>query len=97
MVSSNFFLLTPLIEFINVTSYKIIAIFSFDNKLSGKIPSELANSRNLKQLLVAENKLVNSDEFSQSLLSNGASIDLNNPYVIPNTKGVIAIESEDEN
>ena len=27
--------LGPLIEFINVTSYKIIAIFSFDNKLSG--------------------------------------------------------------
>ena len=69
----------------------------FDNDLSGEIPSELANSRNLKQLLVAENNFVDTNEFSQELLSNGASVDLNTPYVIPDTKDIIATETEDEN
>lgn len=69
----------------------------FDNDLSGNIPTQLANSRNLKQLMVAENNLKSSVEFSQTLLSNGASLDLNTPYVVPVTKDVIAIETEDEN
>tara|TARA_R110000787_G_scaffold59922_13_gene135905 strand:- start:2133 stop:2837 length:705 start_codon:yes stop_codon:yes gene_type:complete len=69
----------------------------FDNDLSGKIPSQLASSRNLKQLLVAENNFADTREFSESLLSNGARLDLTSPYVVPDNKGVIAIETEDEN
>ncbi len=69
----------------------------FDNDLSGKIPSQLANSINLKQLLVAENNFADTKEFSKSLLSNGAKLDLTNPYVVTENKGVIAIETEDEN
>ena len=69
----------------------------FDNDLSGKVPSQLASSRNLKQLLVAENNFTDSKEFSESLLSNGAKLDLTNPYVVPVNKDIIAIETEDEN
>ncbi len=82
----------------SITNLEYLEILNvFDNNLTGKIPSELANSRNLKQLLVAENNLESTKEFSQTLLSNGASIDLNTPYVVPNNKDVIAIETEDEN
>lgn len=80
---------------VNLEYLEILNVF--DNDLSGRIPSELVNSMNLKQLLVAENNFVDTKEFSQSLLSNGASIDLNNSYVIPDTNDVIAIETEDEN
>lgn len=82
----------------SITNLEYLEVLNvFDNDLSGNIPSELANSRNLKQLMVAENNLVSSVEFSQSLLSNGASLDLNTPYVVPNNKDIIAIETEDEN
>ena len=80
---------------VNLEYLEILNVF--DNDLSGEIPSELASSRNLKQLLVAENNFVDTNEFSQELLSNGASVDLNTPYVIPDTKDVIAIETEEEN
>ena len=69
----------------------------FDNDMSGKIPSELAQSRNLKQLVVAENNFEASNEFSTALLSNGASIDLEKPFIVPENKDVIAIETEEEN
>lgn len=69
----------------------------FDNDLSGKIPSQLASLKNLKQLLIAENNFEDTKVFSQTLLSNGASINLTNPYVIPINKDVIAIETEEEN
>jgi len=69
----------------------------FDNDMSGNIPSQLAYSRNLKQLMVAENNFVATNEFSTELLSNGASVDLEKPFIVPENKEVIAIETEEEN
>ncbi len=70
----------------------------FDNDLSGNIPSEFAYFKNLKQLMIAENNFTATDEFSTLLLSNGASVDFNdNPFIVPENKDVIAIETEEEN
>ena len=69
----------------------------FDNNMSGEIPSQLAHSRNLKQLMVAENNFNPSNNFSTQLLSNGASLNLKEPFVVPENKDVIAIETEEEN
>ncbi len=69
----------------------------FDNNLSGNIPEQLASSRNLKQLMVAENDFSDTQIFSTEILSNGAFVDLESPFIIPETKEVIAIESEEDN
>ncbi len=80
----------------SVTKLEYLEILNvFDNDLSGEIPSDLAYSKNLKQLLVAENNLFTNTEFSTELLSHGASVDLKQQFIIPNTKDVIAIESEE--
>ncbi|MFK5983785.1 MAG: Two component regulator three Y domain protein [Flavobacteriaceae bacterium] len=82
----------------SVTNLEYLEILNvFDNNLSGEIPSELAYSKNLKQLLIAENNLEATNEFSVEVLSNGASVDLEQQFVIPETNGVIAIETEEEN
>jgi len=82
----------------SVTKLEYLEILNvFDNDLSGEIPSDLAYSKNLKQLMVAENNLYTSTEFSTELLSHGASVDLDQQFIIPNTKEVIAIESEEKN
>jgi Leucine-rich repeat (LRR) protein len=82
----------------SVTNLEYLEVLNvFDNELTGNIPSQLANSRNLKQLLVAENNLADTNEFSESLLSNGSKLDFINPYVVSGNKGIIAIETEDEN
>jgi len=82
----------------SVTNLEYLEILNvFDNNLSGEIPSELAYSKNLKQLLVAENNLYTNTEFSTELLSHGASVDLEQQFIIPEIKEVIAIETEEEN
>ena len=81
-----------------VTNLKYLEVLNvFDNDLSGSIPKGLVNSKNLKQVMVAENNFEDTAIFSTELLSNGASINLKQPFVVPETKEVIAIESEDEN
>lgn len=69
----------------------------FDNNLSGDLPIQLASSRNLKQLMVAENNFNNTQAFSIEVLSSGASVKLNTPYIVPGIKEVIAIETEEKN
>lgn len=82
----------------SVTQLEYLEILNvFDNKMTGTIPVELAHSRNLKQLLVAENNITTTIQFSEEVVSQGASIDLQEPFVIPETKDVIAIETEEEN
>ncbi len=82
----------------SITNLEYLEILNvFDNNMTGNIPSELAYSRNLKQLLVAENNFTDTNEFSEQLLSNGASVDLQEQFIIPEIKEVIAIESEEEN
>ncbi|MCF6306821.1 MAG: Two component regulator three Y domain protein [Flavobacteriaceae bacterium] len=82
----------------SVTKLEYLEILNvFDNDLSGEIPSDLAHSKNLKQLIVAENNLKVTNDFSIELLSHGASLDLEQQFIIPETKEVIAIESEEEN
>jgi len=79
-----------------VVNLKNLEIFNvFDNDLSGNIPTKLVNSKNLKQLLIAENNFNKTNNFPTQLLSNGASIDLQDPYIIPKSKDIIAIESEE--
>ncbi len=82
----------------SITQLEYLEILNvFDNNMSGSIPAELAYSRNLKQLLVAENNFNDTQLFSQEVLSQGGSVELEQPYVIPTTKEVIAIETEEEN
>lgn len=82
----------------SVTKLEYLEILNvFDNDLSGEIPSDLAYSKNLKQLLAAENNFTDTNKFPEQLLSNGASVDLQEQFIIPETKEVIAIESEEEN
>jgi len=82
----------------SVTKLEYLEILNvFDNDLSGEIPSDLAYSKNLKQLLVAENNLVATTKFTTELLSHGASVDLEQPFITPEAKDVIAIESEEKN
>ena len=70
----------------------------FDNDLSGAVPSELAALRNLKELMVAENNFKDSAVFSTILLANPSfSLDLNDLPIVPDTKSIIAIETEEEN
>jgi len=69
----------------------------FDNNLSGYLPSQLAYSKSLKELMVAENNFIENKNFSAILLSNGASVNLTEPFTAPKNKDIIAIESEDEN
>ncbi len=80
---------------VNLEHLEILNVF--DNNLSGNIPSQLANSKSLEQLLVAENNLVCTKNLSESILSHGAKLDLSNPFIIPDNKDIIAIETEDEN
>jgi len=81
---------------INLNNLEVLNVF--DNDLSGKIPSQLAYTRSLRELIVAENNFEATNEFSNLILSSGASIDLkDNPVIIPEAHHIIAIESEEEN
>lgn len=70
----------------------------FDNDLVGNLPTGLAKNSNLRELMVAENRLEFSSKFSTILLSNSGSklnlLESNN--IIPVTKDIIAIESSDD-
>jgi len=81
---------------INLNNLEVLNVF--DNDLSGKIPSQLAYTRSLRELIVAENNFEATNEFSNLILSSGASIDLKDNHVIlPEAHQIIAIESEEEN
>lgn len=70
----------------------------FDNDLSGPIPLGIAQNRNLKDLMIAQNRFHNSNEVSAILLSKSGQLNLNDNPTVPATKTVIAIEtSDDEN
>ncbi len=69
----------------------------FDNDLNGQLPSKLAYSKSIKELMVAENNFELSNEFSSIVLSNSASIKLEESTVIPYAKEIIAIEYEEGN
>ena len=76
----------------------LVVLNVFDNNLSGEIPIQLAYSKNLRQLIVAENNFeTTTNEFSSIIFSNGASVNLENPFTIPEEKQILATESEEEN
>lgn len=94
-VSSNQLTGTLPQSFNNLVQLEVFNVF--DNKMHGEIPAELMSNKNLKELMIAENKFETSSMFSQVLLSNsGASLDLENPMFSTQSKSVIAIETSDD-
>lgn len=67
----------------------------FQNQLHGKIPFELSQSRNIKEFVIAENQLEPSKEISRTLLSRSAQMSIQGNTFNPESKQIIALETED--
>ena len=76
---------------------KLVVLNVFDNDLSGNLPSKLAYSKSIKELMVAENNFKPSNEFSSIVLSNSASVKLEDINIVKESKQIIANETEEEN
>ena len=93
-LSSNKFTGTVPTSINNLTELEIFNVF--DNSLAGDLPVQLANNSNLKELMIAENDFTNTEMFSIVLMSNTGMVDLEQTFIVPSAKTVIAIESSDD-
>ena len=69
----------------------------FQNQLHGDIPIELSKSRNIREFVIAENKFSPNEEVSQILLSRSAQVNIFDNTINPDSKQIIAIETEEGN
>ena len=77
----------------NLTQLEILNLF--DNSISGTLPIQLSYSKNLKQIVVAKNDIIENDAFAAlQLFKNDASFKAS---LTPSAKTVIASETSDDN
>ncbi len=69
----------------------------FQNQLIGEIPLQLSKSRNIKEFVIAENQFNPSEEVSKILLSRSAQTSVFGNSFNPESKQIIAIETEEGN
>lgn len=82
----------------SINKLKELEVFNvFHNELSGKVPVELSKSRNIREFVIAENDFIPTKEVSQILLSRSAQMNVFGQNSNPDSKQIIAIETEEEN
>lgn len=83
---------------VSINTLTELEVFNvFQNELSGKVPVELSKSRNIREFVIAENNFIHTKEVSQILLSRSAQMNVFGHNSNPNSKQIIAIETEEEN
>lgn len=82
----------------SLNDLKALEVFNvFQNRLEGNIPLELSRSRAIKEFVIAENNFTPSEEVSKILLSRSAQTSVFGNTLNPESKQIIAIETEEEN
>lgn len=82
----------------SLNNLKALEVFNvFQNQLEGDIPLELSRSRNIKEFVIAENQFKPSEEVSKILLSRSAQTNVFGNSFNPESKQIIAIETEEDN
>lgn len=83
---------------VSINTLTELEVFNvFQNELSGKVPVALSKSRNIREFIIAENNFIPTKEVSQILLSRSAQMNVFGQISNPNSKQIIAIETEEEN
>lgn len=82
----------------SLNNLKALEVFNvFQNQLEGDIPLELSRSRNIREFVIAENQFNPSEEVSKILLSRSAQTSVFGNSINPESKQIIAIETEEDN